>query len=55
MLIFGNQLVDKFQDSKELIDIIEKKVLTGEISEQRINEAYQRIVRLKKSLIHSDL
>ena len=50
MLIFGNQLVDKFQDSKELIDIIEKKVLSGEISEQRINEAYQRIVQMKKSL-----
>lgn len=55
MLIFGNQLVDKFHGSKELIDIIEKEVRTGEISEQRINEAYQRIVRLKQSLIHSDL
>lgn len=51
MLIFGNQLVDKFQDPKELIDIIEKKVKTGEIPEQRINESYQRIIKMKQSLI----
>ncbi|MBL7481127.1 glycoside hydrolase family 3 protein [Legionella bononiensis] len=50
MVIFGNQLVQKFQDPEEIIDIIEQKVLSGEISEQRINEAYQRIVRMKKSL-----
>ncbi|AMP90104.1 glycoside hydrolase family 3 protein [Legionella pneumophila] len=49
MLIFGNQLVEKFQDSKEIIDMIEQKVRSGEISEQRINEAYQRIVKMKKS------
>ncbi|KTD37459.1 glycosyl hydrolase family protein [Legionella moravica] len=50
MLIFGNQLVERFQDPKEIVDIIEQKVQVGEISEQRINEAYQRIVRMKKSL-----
>lgn len=50
MLIFGNQLVDKLQDPKELIDIIEQKVILGEIPEQRINEAYQRIIRMKQSL-----
>nr|WP_274519365.1 glycoside hydrolase family 3 N-terminal domain-containing protein [Legionella quateirensis] len=50
MLIFGNQLVQQFQDPKEIIDIIEQKVHSGDISEQRINEAYQRIVRMKKSL-----
>lgn len=53
MLIFGNQLVDKFQDPKELIDIIEQKVISGEIKEERINEAYQRIIKLKQSLIES--
>ncbi|WP_298627021.1 glycoside hydrolase family 3 N-terminal domain-containing protein [uncultured Legionella sp.] len=50
MLIFGNQLVDKFQDPAELIDIIEHKVQTGEVSEQRINDAYQRIVTMKRSM-----
>lgn len=50
MLIFGNQLVDKFQDSKELIDLIEQKVRSGEISEQRINEAYRRIVKMKQTI-----
>lgn len=49
MLIFGNQLVEKFQDPKEIIDLIEQKVRSGEISEQRINEAYQRIIKMKKS------
>ncbi|HBD9263531.1 TPA: glycoside hydrolase family 3 protein, partial [Legionella pneumophila] len=49
MLIFGNQLVEKFQDSTEIIDMIEQKVRSGEISEQRINEAYQRIVKMKRS------
>ncbi len=52
MLIFGNQLVDKLQDPKELVDIIEKKVHSGEIPEQRINEAYKRIVKMKESLRH---
>ncbi|WP_045097433.1 glycoside hydrolase family 3 protein [Legionella fallonii] len=52
MLIFGNQLVDKLQDPKELVDIIEKKVRSGEIPEQRINEAYKRIVKMKQSLIY---
>lgn len=47
MLIFGNQL-EQFQDPKELINIIESKVRTGEISEQRINDAYKRIVRMKR-------
>ncbi len=49
MLIFGNQLVEKFQDPTTLIDIIEQKVRNGEISEQRINEAYQRIAKMKRS------
>lgn len=49
MLIFGNQLVEKFQDSTEIIDMIEQKVRSGDISEQRINEAYQRIVKMKRS------
>jgi beta-N-acetylhexosaminidase len=50
MLIFGNQLVEKFQDPTELIDIIEHKVRIGEISEHRINEAYKRIVNMKRSM-----
>nr|WP_269458326.1 glycoside hydrolase family 3 N-terminal domain-containing protein [Legionella waltersii] len=50
MLIFGNQLVEKFESSDEIIRIIEQKVRTGEIPEQRIEEAYQRIVQFKKSI-----
>ena len=50
MLIFGNQLAEKMQDPSELIDLIEEKVNSGEIPEERINEAYQRIIRMKKGL-----
>jgi beta-N-acetylhexosaminidase len=52
MLIFGNQLTDdgKEQDPQEIIDIIANKVAMGEISEERINEAYKRIIHLKKNL-----
>lgn len=50
MIIFGNNLSDTPQDPKQVIDIIESKVNSGEISLNRINEAYQHIVVLKKSL-----
>lgn len=50
MFIFGNALSPENQDPEQLINIIESKVQSGEISEARINEAYERIVTLKKSL-----
>ena len=50
MFIFGNQLVDKPQDPKEIIDIIEKKVALGEISRDRINDAYEHIRKMKQNL-----
>lgn len=54
MLIFGNNLSVKPQNPKQLIDIIEAKVLSGEISMARINEAYEHIITLKQSLITTD-
>ncbi|RUR09044.1 glycoside hydrolase family 3 protein [Legionella sp. km772] len=50
MFIFGNQLVDKAQEPKELIDLIAEKVQSGEIPEARIDEAYRRIIQMKSSL-----
>ncbi|WP_115704139.1 glycoside hydrolase family 3 protein [Legionella sainthelensi] len=50
MLIFGNNLPAPSQDPTQVIDIIEAKVNSGEISQERINEAYKHIVVLKKSL-----
>ncbi len=50
MLIFGNNLSTEPQNPRQLIDIIETKVRTGEISQERIEEAYRHIVSLKKSL-----
>lgn len=50
MLIFGNQLTDHPQDTKELIDLIEAKVLSGDISKERIDEAYRHIMTMKGSI-----
>ncbi|WP_454783222.1 glycoside hydrolase family 3 protein [Legionella sp. WA2022007384] len=50
MLMFGNNLTVPSQDPVQVINIIEAKVQSGEISQERINEAYQHIVTLKKSL-----
>ncbi|QMT59868.1 glycoside hydrolase family 3 protein [Legionella sp. PC997] len=50
MLIFGNNLSVPSQDPIQVINIIEAKVHSGEISQERINEAYQHIVTLKESL-----
>ncbi|MCW8469274.1 glycoside hydrolase family 3 protein [Fluoribacter gormanii] len=50
MLMFGNNLSVPTQDPVQVINIIEAKVQSGEISQERINEAYQHIVTLKKSL-----
>lgn len=50
MLIFGNQLTDEPQDPRKIIDLIEAKVKSGEIDRARINEAYRRIITMKKSI-----
>lgn len=50
MLVFGNNLTVKAQDPEQVINIIESKVLAGEINESRIDEAYQHIITLKNSL-----
>lgn len=51
MLMFGNNLDVPSQDPDQVIRIIENKVQSGEISQERINDAYQHITELKKSLI----
>ena len=50
MLMFGNNLTIEHQNPERLIDIIEAKTQSGEISQKRIHEAYQHIVALKKSI-----
>ncbi|KTD36501.1 N-acetyl-beta-glucosaminidase [Legionella nautarum] len=50
MFIFGNQLSKTPQDPKEVIDIIEAKVKSGEISQARIEDAYRHIRSFKDSL-----
>lgn len=51
ILVFGNSLVDKSQDPQELVEMIYADVKAGKISEQRINESYQRIMKLKARLL----
>ncbi|MBI2785326.1 MAG: glycoside hydrolase family 3 protein, partial [Legionella longbeachae] len=53
MLIFGNNLSVNPQDPKQLIDIIEDKVLSGDINPERINDAYQHIRALKQTIKRS--
>ena len=55
LLIFGNQLVPIPQDPKSLIELIYRDVKSGKISEARINEAYQRIIKLKQQLRENQL
>ena len=48
VLVFGNNVVLSKQNSaKEIHAVIKKLVLRGEISEERINESYRRIIALK--------
>jgi beta-N-acetylhexosaminidase len=51
MMIFGNQLSEDPQDCKEVIDIIERNVVAGLISEHRVNDAYKRILNIKQGLL----
>lgn len=50
MLIFGNQLSDTPVSAKQLIDIIERNVNSGQIDPKRIEQAYTRIEALKQTL-----
>jgi beta-N-acetylhexosaminidase len=50
ILVFGNQLVPTVQDPQKIVDMIYDDVKTGKIPEHRINESYQRIMKLKKQL-----
>ncbi|WP_341808751.1 glycoside hydrolase family 3 N-terminal domain-containing protein [Wolbachia endosymbiont (group E) of Neria commutata] len=50
ILLFGNRLISITQNPKQLIDIIYNSIQLGEISEKRINEAYQRIMKLKAQI-----
>lgn len=51
ILVFGNQLEPVPQDPAQIVDMIYQDVKTGKISENRINEAYQRIMRLKQQIM----
>ncbi len=48
ILVFGNQLTSTPQDPKKIVDLLYAEVKAGEIPESRIQEAYDRIIKLKK-------
>jgi beta-N-acetylhexosaminidase len=52
ILVFGNQLADP-QDPAAIIDIIMTAITKGEIAESRIDESYQRIMKLKSHIANT--
>lgn len=50
ILVFSNQLVQTPQDPAEIVEMIYQDVMTGKIRQSRIEEAYQRIIRLKQKI-----
>ncbi|MFK7750405.1 MAG: glycoside hydrolase family 3 N-terminal domain-containing protein, partial [Kordia sp.] len=53
VLMFSNHIPMKGRGMilpKDIIDIVKKMIADGEISEKRINESYQRILKFKKNL-----
>ena len=54
ILMFGNQL-SAHRTPSQIVNMIYKDVKSGKISEKRINEAYQRIIELKKRIGHEVL
>ena len=53
MLIFGNQLTKSPVSANYLIDVIEKYVKQGDIKASRIDEAYERIIKQKTTLMNN--
>jgi beta-N-acetylhexosaminidase len=51
MFIFGNQLTIAPQNIDEVIDLIEKNVQSGAISQERIDEAYRHVMTFKQSIV----
>lgn len=54
ILLFGNQLVDRMQDPKEIVEMIYQDVMDGKIAQSRIEESFERIVKLKAQLRDRD-
>jgi beta-N-acetylhexosaminidase len=50
LLVFGNQLVETPIRAGEIISLINEAVQTGEIPTTRIDEAFERVQNVKKSL-----
>jgi len=50
LLIYGNQLVKDPLSASYIIDCVSDAVNQGKISPERIEESYQRVVRVKKQL-----
>jgi beta-N-acetylhexosaminidase len=51
LLLFGNQLTETPLVAENVVELIYQDVVTGKIPIARIEESYQRIVKLKNSLL----
>ena len=50
ILLFRTNEINNLSLVRQFIDIVEQKVISGEISESRIDQSYQRIMKLKQSM-----
>lgn len=50
ILLFRTNEINNLSLVSQFIDIVEQKVISGEISESRIDQSYQRIMLLKQSM-----
>lgn len=55
ILLFANQLVFPPQNPQQVVNMIYQDVKAGKIAESRINESYQRIIKLKERIKKNNL
>ncbi len=50
ILLYRTNKLNNLSLARQVIDIVEQKVISGEVSESRIEESFQRIMSLKQSM-----
>lgn len=54
ILLYTTNIYNKTSLAETIINIVESKIASGEITEQRINESYDRIIKLKQKYLKVD-
>ena len=50
ILLYRTNRINNLSLARQVIDIVEQKVISGEVAESRIEESFQRIMSLKQSM-----